>query len=131
MKFLDIFKRKVQTVPIVEFNNLKQELEEANARVLSLTKEKEDIINKNEIAIAESEYTESQTRTKQIESILSKTNITGQEQKKLLQTLVNSDLTVDFIAETYAPISYKKNNFETKLPQKSIADRSKDLSYYR
>src|SRR5688572_25065402 len=133
MKFLDIFKRKaeIQTVPIVEFNNLKQALDHANNQIVSLTKEKEDIINKNEITIAETEYIESETRTQQIASILSRLNLTEQERNKLLQTLVNSDLSIEFIQTTYEPITKKNITVGTKLPQKSIPDRSKDLSYYK
>jgi DNA primase catalytic subunit len=127
--FQRIFKKK-ETVPIEEHNKTKQALEEANARILSLENENQDIINQTDLIVAETEYTQLETRSLQIKSILSRLNITQQERNKLLQTLVNSDLTVDVIAETYAPISYKKNKFETKLPQKSSPDRSKQVSYY-
>jgi hypothetical protein len=79
-------------------------LQDANNKIISLTKANEDIINKNEITLAETEYLEYQTRTVQIKSILSRLNITEQERNKLLQTLVNSDLSIEFIQETYAHI---------------------------
>jgi hypothetical protein len=130
--FQRLFKKKaeIQTVPIEEYIHAKQALQEANARILSLEKENQNIINQTDLIVAETEYTESETRTIQIKNILSRLNMKEQERNKLLQTLVNSDLTVEFIAETYAPISYKKNNFETKLPQRSIGERNKEFSYY-
>jgi hypothetical protein len=126
---------QVQTVPIEEYNKIKQALEQANARVLSLQKANQDIINKSEITLAETEYIESQVRSIQIENILSKiNNITDQERNKLQQTLVNSDLSVEFIEDTYRRIS-KKNNInnnrivETKLPQNSVPLKDNDFSY--
>lgn len=120
----------MQTIPIEEFNKTRQALEEVNNKIHTLTKKNEDMINKNEISLAEIEYVEFQIRIDKIANILSRLNLSEQERSKLQQTLVNSDLAIEFIEETYAPIS-KKNIFETKLPQKSIADRSNELSYYK
>jgi hypothetical protein len=128
---------QVQTVPIEEYNKTKQALKQANARVLSLQKANEDITNKNDIVMAETEYIESQVRSIQIENILSRiNNITDQEHSKLLQTLVKSDLTIEFIEKTYESISKKnivnnKRIVETKLPQNSVPLKDKDFSYVR
>ena len=131
--FQRLFKKKerVQTVSLKEHIKTKQALEEANNKIISLTKANEDIITKNEISLAETEYIESETRTKQIESILSRLNLTEQERNKLLQTLVNSDLSIEFIEETYQPITKKTITVGTKLPQKSLPDKTKDFSYYK
>jgi hypothetical protein len=133
---IDSEPEQIQTVPIEEYNQTKQALEQANARVLSLQKANQDIINKNEITLAETEYTEFQVRTEQITSILARLNLPEQERIKLQQILVNSDLSIEFIEETYRPIS-KKNNInnnriaaETKLPQKSVPIKDKEFSYY-
>jgi hypothetical protein len=129
--FRSIFKKKaeIQTVPIEEYNKAKQALQDANNRILTLTKANEDIIKDNDITLAETEYLQYEMRIEQIASILSTLNITDKERSKLLQTLANSDLTIEFIAETYAPITKKNIIIETKLPQKSISDKIKDLSY--
>ena len=124
-------KKKVETVPIEEYHKTKQALDEANNKIASLTKEKEDIINRNEITIAETEYIESETRIEQIASILSRLNLREQERRKLQQTLVNSDLSIEFIQETYEPITKKNIQIGTKLPQRSIPDKTKDFSYVR
>jgi hypothetical protein len=135
---IDSEPEQVKTISIEEYNKTKQALEQANNKIISLEKANEDIINKNEITLAETEYIESEVRSIQIENILSRiNNITDQERNKLQQTLVNSDLSVDFIEDTYKRISKtKKNNInrvaaETKLPQKSIPDKAKDFSYVR
>ena len=110
---------------------------QANIKIASLEKSNQDIINQNDVIIAETEYLQYETRVNQMTNILSRLSITDQERKKLLQTLVNSDLTIEFIEETYQPIitTTKKNNIsivETKLPQKSTptADKTKEFSYY-
>jgi hypothetical protein len=123
---------QVQTVPIEEHNKLKQALEEANNKIISLQKANEDIINKNEIIIAETEYSECQIRTEQVTSILSRLNLTDKERSKLLQILVKSDLSIDFIQETYSPISKKNISIvETKLPQKSVIEKRNDSNFIR
>jgi hypothetical protein len=130
---LRLFKKKVeiQTVPIDEYNKLRKELEQRQAIRDSLTKENERIIKQTEITLAEIEQVEFEMRIEKIKNILSALSITNEERGKLLETLVNSDLSVEFIAETYAPITKKNIIVETKLPQKSIPDRSKDLTYLR
>jgi hypothetical protein len=122
-------KEPVQTVPIDEYNKAKQALEEANNRIISLTKANHDIINQTELVVAETEYLQYQTRKEKIVNILSRLNITDKERRKLLETLLKSDLSIEFIEETYSPIMTKKNiQIGTKLPQKSIPD--KEFSYY-
>jgi hypothetical protein len=130
-QFFHRFKPKVeiQTVSIDEYNKAKQALEESKIKIASLEKANETIINQNDLTIAETEYLQYEMRIEQIASILSTLNITDKERSKLLQTLANSDLTIEFIAETYAPITKKNIQIGTKLPQKSIPD--KELSYLR
>ena len=124
-------KVKIQTVTLEEHNRLKQTLEQANARINSLTKANEDIINKNDVTLAETELLEYQTRVDKITNILARiNNISEQERNKLLQTLINSDLSIEFIEETYRPIVTKKSNIETKLPQKNGLERN-DSNFIR
>jgi len=129
--FQRLFKKKaeIQTIPILEYNKTKQALEEANNKIISLTKANEDIINQNDITLAETEYLQYQTRIEQITRTLARLNLPEQERNKLQQILVKSDLSIEFIEETYRPITNKKNTIETKLPQKSVANKEFS-SYY-
>jgi hypothetical protein len=123
---------EIQTVPIEEYNKTKQALQDANNKIISLTKANETIINQNDITLAETERLESDIRVLKIKSILDATTLSDAEKEKQLQVLPRSSLPIEFIQETYEPIT-KKNitrEFSTKLPQRSLAEKTKEFSYY-
>jgi len=129
-------KEKVETPQIVsieEYNKVKKATEEVQAKADSLSKINERKIEENKSIITNIEKLQSEIRIEKIANILSALTFkTDEERSKLLQTLVNSDLSIDFIRETYEP--FKKNNInkgETKLPQKSVPDNRNDSSFIR
>ena len=126
-------KVEIQTVPIEEYNKTKQALDEANNKIILLTKTNEDTINQNDITLAETERLESDIRVLKIKSILDATTLTDAEKQKQLQVLPRSSLSIEFIQETYQPIT-KKNDIskvETKLPQKSVIEKRNDSDFIR
>ena len=119
-----------ETVPIEEYNKLKQVVEEKEAIRNALSKENERIMKENEITIAEIEQLESEMRVKDITIILSEVPFRSDEARnQVLQGLIKSNLSVKDIQDTYEPITKKNiNKFETKLPH--ITNR-KDSSYIK
>ena len=73
----------------------------------------------------EKQALEAQVRELQVKNILSVVPFETEEKRtKVLQGLVNSNVTIDFIRETYEPFikqnnQNKSSSKETKLPQKS------------
>jgi len=126
-------KVETQTVSIEEYNKEKKELEELQAKAQSLKKVNERIKEENKSIITNIEKLQSEIRIEKIANILSALSFkTDEERQKLLQTLVNSDLSIDFIRETYEPIkTNKKKQYETKLPQKSIPEKRTDSNFIR
>jgi len=70
----------------------------------------------------EKQALEAQVRELQVKNILSVVPFETEEKRtKVLQGLVNSNVTIDFIRETYEPFIKQQNKSsskETKLPQK-------------
>jgi hypothetical protein len=124
-----------ETVPIEEYNKTKQALEETKAKIATLEKANETIINQNYITLAETERLESEIRVLKIKSILDATTLSDTEKEKQLEVLPRSSLPIEFIQSTYEPIT-KKNiskvgTASTKLPQKSVPIKDKDFSYVK
>ena len=118
-----------ETVPIEEYNKLKQVVDEKEAIRDALTRENERIMKENDVTIAEAERLESEIRVEKIRNILQATTLTDAEKEKQLQVLPTSGLSIEFIQSTYEPITKKNiNKFETKLPH--ITNR-KDSSYIK
>jgi chromosome segregation ATPase len=112
-----------QTVSIEEYNKAKEAFEKTKAEYEALTKENERIREETKSITTNIQKLQSEIRTQKITNILSGLTLTDERKQKLLETLVNSNLDIDTIKETYEPL--KKNdskNKETKLPQKSIPD---------
>jgi len=126
-------KVEIQTVPIEEYNKAKQALEQTKAQITSLEQANETIINQNDITLAETERLEADIRVLKIKNILDATTLSHAQKEEQLQILPRSNLSVEFIEETYKPITKKNNVISTvgtKLPQKNIPDKTKDFSYY-
>ena len=100
--------------------NYKQKLEELQAKITSLEKANEDIINQNEVTQAEIELLESETRKEQIKSILFATTLSNEEIERQLEVLPRSGLSIEFIASTYEPIT-----------KKNISKENSVLSYHK
>lgn len=121
---------KEETISLEEFNKVKEaneSLKKENAELKSLTTEKDNVISGlkqgNEDLTNRVAAIEKASRTEKIANVLSAVTFkTDEERNKRLDTLVNSNLEIDAIKETYEPlISATKSAAVTRLPQKNAS----------
>jgi hypothetical protein len=125
-------KAEIQTVPIEEYNKLKEAVEQQEAIRDSLTKENERIMKENEVTLAEIEVLEQDIRVQRIENILITVPFRSEQARsEVLKSLVNSNLSIKDIEDTYSTLKKTIPTVGTKLPQKSIPDKNKEFSYYK
>lgn len=127
-----------QEVSIEEHTKLQEQLKQANEEIKSLkslTNEKDTVISQlkqgNEDLTNRVGTIEKEIRTKEIANVLSAVTFkTDEERSKRLETLVNSNLAIDAIRETYEPLisaqSTKSASISTKLPQKSASSEEQN-----
>jgi len=129
-----------KTVSIEEHEKLKQALDEIKKErdeLKSLSSEKDNVISglkeQNENITNRVASIEKEIRTKDVANILSAMTFkTDEDRSKRLETLVNSNLTIDSIKETYEPLvsASQVKSAKTSLPQKSVANNEEQESAF-
>jgi len=110
-------------IDIAEYNKAKEALEKTKAEHEALIQSNNRIREETKSIAADIEKLQLEIRTQKILNILSAVPLTDEKRKELLQSLVNGNLTIDTIRESYEPLTNKKNDIKgTKLPQRSTPD---------
>jgi uncharacterized coiled-coil DUF342 family protein len=130
----------IKTVSVEEHAKLKQafdEIKKERDELKSLSTEKDNVISglkeQNENITNRVASIEKEIRTKDVANILSAMTFkTDEDRSKRLETLVNSNLTIDSIKETYEPLvsASQIKQAKTSLPQKSTPSEESEQSAF-
>lgn len=132
--------KEVVTVPIEEYNKIKQALKQTNAKVKSLCEDIKLVTEEKENLTKDYDTLKANHRKDIIQSIHEFCNFTSDEIKnRSIESLTKSNLTIDQIKDYLVPLFFKKGSgarqqqgtTTTKFPQRSQENNRVDSSFIK